>query len=137
MTLRDICPHCKGDLALANRWVFIGFIGEGGCGQGIIQQFLATITSFVKLTLLVYKALDLQKFNSECVVKVLGQSDVERHKAQFVKEAWALQMLSTLHVPLQVPKLYCFLDKSDPISLVEEYIPGFALGRCELMGIFS
>jgi serine/threonine protein kinase len=124
---------------LENRWVYIGFIAQGGCGKGICNSlflfffFFFSIFCVVFNFVAVFKAVDVKTFNSVCVVKTLLDSDTKdelRHKAQFRKEAQALQILGSLHIPLHIPKLFYYQE--DPPCLVEEYIPGFSLGGCEM-----
>ena len=81
-----------------------------------------------------YKAVDLQAFKTHCIIKTLNEpSQVDKN--QFEKEAKALQILASLHIPLHIPTLVSFIQE-DPICLVEEYVPGFTLGE-ELMGIIK
>ena len=70
-------------------------IGEGGCGKGIHL----TLALILNLNV-VYKAVDMQTFNSYNVIKILNEpseSDMERHKDQFTREAKALKKLGSTH----------------------------------------
>ncbi|MDX1978310.1 MAG: serine/threonine-protein kinase [Pseudanabaenaceae cyanobacterium bins.68] len=119
--LDHVCQNCGSPLVLRNRYRATQSLGQGGFGR-------------------TYKAIDLDRLNSVCVIKqflpkLQDRKAIEKATELFNQEAIRLYELGE-HP--QIPSLLAFFVEADRQYLVQEFIPGKnLLKELELEGAFG
>ncbi|MGI8502635.1 MAG: protein kinase domain-containing protein [Hassallia sp.] len=98
---------------LRKRYKIIEYLGTGGFGE-------------------TYKAEDLERFNSLCVVKrlkpqIAHPSFLEVARKLFAREAETLHRLGEKHD--QIPQLFAYFEENQGFYLVQEYVEGKTLAQ--------